>query len=291
MKNQYTIIDDRVEISIIRKNGDTYITIIDYSDLPKVMSAKYSITYSATDGHGNQYAKIGSNTMLHRFIMDCPDDAVIDHKNHNGLDNRRCNLHIVSCGLNNQNLIPRHGTSSKFRGVYLHNGKWEASATINGQKYYLGIYATELEASQVASSFRNMYMDNALLDKSTQEHTNPSYRPSIPIQISMRKSKWYTRISFKGTRYHVGIYNNEEEAKNNAEALLQKVINHFDTIGELMVFTKPTRRCGIYYNSKTCIWRVRIFDNGKEIYGFPSVYHDKESAENYMSVIKSTWED
>lgn len=33
---------------------------------------------------------------MHRLIMNCPKGMVVHHKNHNTLDNRRCNLEIMT---------------------------------------------------------------------------------------------------------------------------------------------------------------------------------------------------
>jgi hypothetical protein len=53
--------------------------------------------------------------MMHGFLPRLP--YTIDHINGNKLDNRKCNLRIVSNALNSQNRIKKEGTTSKYLGV------------------------------------------------------------------------------------------------------------------------------------------------------------------------------
>ena len=50
------------------------------------------------------YRKKGEAYWVHRYILNLKDDDfVVDHKNHNRVDNRKCNLEIVTRFSNNQN--------------------------------------------------------------------------------------------------------------------------------------------------------------------------------------------
>lgn len=91
---------------------------------------------------------------LHRFIMDLDrgDKRVVDHINHDTLDNRRCNLRIVSTRENLQNLKRRklNLTSSKYVGVHLYrNGVWSSQVRVNDKIIRLGHYFSEKEASDI----------------------------------------------------------------------------------------------------------------------------------------------
>lgn len=79
------------------------------------------------------------------------EEQVVDHKNHNGLDNRRDNLRVATVGQNMANLRKKRGTSSRFKGVSAvpraHDIGWCARIKINNRSKHLGYYDTEEEAA------------------------------------------------------------------------------------------------------------------------------------------------
>lgn len=91
---------------------------------------------------------------LHQFIIGKPKKGFqIDHINHDGLDDRRENLRIVTQHQNNGNLRrPKHNTSG-YKGVsaYPNNIKkpWTAYIQNMGVKIHLGYFATPQEAALV----------------------------------------------------------------------------------------------------------------------------------------------
>ena len=53
--------------------------------------------------------------------MNAPDHLVVDHIDHNGLNNRKENLRICTFAENCRNLRPSRHKSSKFKGVHWHS--------------------------------------------------------------------------------------------------------------------------------------------------------------------------
>jgi hypothetical protein len=117
--------------------------------------------------HGAAQARIGkARVQMHRFILDLTQDdkRIVDHINHNRLDNRRCNLRIVTHAENCANRVPHKGRP--FKGVIdnrrgkpvLLDGPWARSRTpkkryraqivADGVLYNLGSYPTEEEARE-----------------------------------------------------------------------------------------------------------------------------------------------
>lgn len=70
------------------------------------------------------------------------DNSIVDHINHNGLDNRKCNLRIVTKTQNNQNSTSRKNSSSKYLGVAYNkrDNKWQANIRINKKLLFLGYF-------------------------------------------------------------------------------------------------------------------------------------------------------
>lgn len=89
---------------------------------------------------------------IHRVILAPNKNMVVDHKNHNKLDNRKSNLRICSNLVNLHNLRPglRRTNSSGFRGVHWENRarKWSAIIRENRRSIYLGSFSTAEEASE-----------------------------------------------------------------------------------------------------------------------------------------------
>jgi hypothetical protein len=87
---------------------------------------------------------------MHRLIMNCPNNMFIDHFNHNGLDNRKKNLRIVS---HRQNLLNRKDKAILPGAYKSSNDKYyKSSIKINGISKYLGSF-------QTAQLAHDAYMD------------------------------------------------------------------------------------------------------------------------------------
>ena len=95
---------------------------------------------------------------LHREILgrEC-EGLLVDHINHDPLDNRRCNLRAVTPSQNQQN---RRGVARNnklgLRGVYLvkSTGKYEAHARLHGKRYTAGWHSTPSQAAEAAQELR-----------------------------------------------------------------------------------------------------------------------------------------
>ena len=88
---------------------------------------------------------------MHRQIMNVPEGLFVDHINHNGLDNRRSNLRIVTKMQNNWNKRKlKTGCSSKYKGVsfFKRSGKWQARIVHNGKNIFIGQYDDEESAAR-----------------------------------------------------------------------------------------------------------------------------------------------
>lgn len=104
-----------------------------------------------TDDKGYVRAKINyKKVLLHRFLMLPPDTMVIDHINHNPMDNRKINLRICTRQQNQCNQKKQNkNTSSIFKGVFFDKDrdKWQSTIKVNSRSIFLGRFDTEEEAS------------------------------------------------------------------------------------------------------------------------------------------------
>ncbi len=99
-----------------------------------------------------------SKIRMHRVIMNPPEGKYIDHINHDGLDNRRSNLRIVTTRENIMNM--ERGNSTGYLGVKRHYDKFGAQIRINGKRIWLGRYDTAEEAHNVYINKVNEILNN-----------------------------------------------------------------------------------------------------------------------------------
>ena len=123
------------------------VAIIDDEDYELVSQYKW---YPRKSGR-NFYAGTNIPLRLHTLIMGKKQGFEIDHINHDGLDNRRCNLRHVTRSQNRHNCRSRLNTSSIYKGVCWHkrDKRWVAAITDNRIRYHLGSYTSEQEAALV----------------------------------------------------------------------------------------------------------------------------------------------
>lgn len=147
--NDYVLTDDVCKC--ILPNGNE--ALFDREDYPKIaqhrwMQSDRSYVYTTIDGH---------NMMLHRLIMDCPDGMVVDHINHNRLDNRKCNLRICTTMQNSWNTIHPRSTDG-FRGVTKRKNDWRVEITVNHERIIIGYYDTFEEAVEARLKAEQFYL-------------------------------------------------------------------------------------------------------------------------------------
>lgn len=91
--------------------------------------------------------------IMHRVIMNTPNNKDTDHINMNGLDNRRKNLRIASRSQNSMNKLKQKNNTSGYKGVLLvkalskYPKKWVAKIQKDYKVYHLGYFKTAKEAS------------------------------------------------------------------------------------------------------------------------------------------------
>ncbi|MBE9592754.1 MAG: hypothetical protein IMF19_04670 [Proteobacteria bacterium] len=135
--------------------------LVDDSDYERVNQFKWKADYnqkgrnfyaSRTDCSVDPFVFV----LMARFIMNCPEHLLVDHKNHNTLDNQRYNLRTCTPIQNQHNARSRVNSSSMYKGVSWNKGskKWHARIRLTdifGQSCVqnLGSFTNEKEAAEV----------------------------------------------------------------------------------------------------------------------------------------------
>jgi len=125
--------------------------LIDRADVDLVKCYRWALLRGPRTGYAVSPAKGWRPLVkMHRLVMGLKDPKIlVDHINHNGLDNRRNNLRTAKCIENAYNSRAAVGKSSQFKGVYWHKGlrRWRTRIAFNGVKKYIGTFRNEIEAA------------------------------------------------------------------------------------------------------------------------------------------------
>ena len=135
-------------------NNEKARTLIDIDDVEKVKHYKWGIGHGYVSGGIN-----GSRVKLHRLITNCPDDKLVDHINHDTLDNRKSNLRICTSSQNQMNTNTRIDNTSGVKGVNWNKSKerWQAYITIDKKYIYLGTFKNKDDAIKARNEAEEKY--------------------------------------------------------------------------------------------------------------------------------------
>jgi hypothetical protein len=94
----------------------------------------------------------GGVILMHREIMGFVEStSLIDHRNGDGLDNRRSNLRVATAAQNGMNRGKQRNNQSGFKGVRRRTNctaRWEAHITIARKMHSLGHFSSPEEAAR-----------------------------------------------------------------------------------------------------------------------------------------------
>ena len=87
--------------------------------------------------------------LMHRLIMDAPEDVQVDHIDGNKLNNQRNNLRLCTGAENQRNRGVLSNSRSGIKGVswYPPSRKWQAKIKVDGQQIHLGCFHNWADAA------------------------------------------------------------------------------------------------------------------------------------------------
>ncbi len=112
-----------------------------------VITGRSGIRYAARHSPRN----LGPITIsMHRQILKAEPGQQVDHKNHDGLDNRKTNIRICTHAQNMHNRRPKKGGSSVYKGVSWNKarGTWGTMLRVDGINRHLGCFKSEIDAAE-----------------------------------------------------------------------------------------------------------------------------------------------
>lgn len=171
MKNDWFVTGDGTIKIRLRRGGrrgnEAVWTEIDASDFSLVDAYPGTWISKWNPTAGTFYARHNPSfgckgRYMHRVIMGVRNPRVwVDHRDHNGLNNRRStNLSLSNVRLNGFNRRGAEvGSTSGRRNVYWNarENKWMVWFVHNGKRYYFGYFSDIEEADQVAKRERERF--------------------------------------------------------------------------------------------------------------------------------------
>lgn len=142
------------------------VALVDESDLTWLSLWKWmadSRGYAVRRGQVSDGVLRGKSILMHRQIKDVLDQSfvMVDHKNHNRLDNRRDNLRNCICSQNAANSLLSKDSVSGYKGVCFRKGykknQWKAEIRVSGKKIYLGVFDSKTQAAMAYNEAAKRY--------------------------------------------------------------------------------------------------------------------------------------
>jgi len=141
--------------------------IVDAEDYERLKGFNWSARYGTNTWYAVRCARVAEKSRkhlvwMHNVILPPLRGKMVDHRNHNGLDNRRGNLRIATRGQNTCNCGKRKGCSSMFKGVCFHKNSrrrkhWDGYINVSGRRISLGCFMTEAEAAKAYDAAAKKY--------------------------------------------------------------------------------------------------------------------------------------
>ena len=125
------------------------VAIVDKEDYPALIRYKWHAVKSSQTFYVR--SRVNNRSMLmHRFIMNPPEEMFVDHIDHNGLNNRKSNLRICTKEQNARNRQPNKRKKGKYKGVHFDKARKKFKAYIKCQDRSLsiGYYKEEINAAK-----------------------------------------------------------------------------------------------------------------------------------------------
>lgn len=153
-ENVYLIYENYAEIIFYdNKNNEKARVKISLEDIERCKEIRWVL-------NGNNYVQSSkTKVLLHRFILNCPENQEVDHIDRDILNNTRDNLRIVTSSNNKMNQDIRCDNTSGVRGVSWDkaSNRWVAYINLKGKRVEREYFLTKEEAIKSRKKWEEKY--------------------------------------------------------------------------------------------------------------------------------------
>ena len=153
-KNEIVVHDGYAEVVLYNPNHEEIARAkIDTEDIDMVKDYKWKLSVQG-------YAASGENSILmHRLIMNCPKDMVVDHIDHDTLNNRKANMRVCTRSNNGSNQVVQKNNKTGVTGVHWDNKRelWIAQIMLDYKHIPLGSFVEFEDAVAARKSAEDKY--------------------------------------------------------------------------------------------------------------------------------------
>jgi hypothetical protein len=146
------IIKENIVYIMLHKDKTTTISVDDLENVHENFQGTWYAKYDRRANNWYVYGMLNQQQIaLHRFIYNTHDrQTVIDHINHDTLNNTRENLRQCTTQENQRNRTLQRGRTSKYKGVDWHNNsqKWRTRINVGKKQVHIGFFDDEVSAAK-----------------------------------------------------------------------------------------------------------------------------------------------
>lgn len=127
-----------------------HVVLFDEDDVALIAQYRWCVSSAKSTFYAQSAGSGRPTVLMHRLILGAPAGRLVDHRNRNGLDNRRMNLRLSTRSQNAGNAAASARNSSGYKGVSWRRaaGRWQAYITVDRRRRHLGFYDDPWEAAQ-----------------------------------------------------------------------------------------------------------------------------------------------
>jgi hypothetical protein len=250
------------QIPLRGKYGEGKFALVDDDDYEYLSQYKWrgdAKGYARYSVYSKPQKKI-LTVMMHRLILNTPDDLHTDHWNGDRLDNRRSNLRVATMQQNMANQ-KAHGGTSNFKGVGFRHGLWQAQIGVDQKVLHIGVFDTQRAAAQAYNDAATQYFgefaklndlsllapeDDLPVRRQGQPQSHNKVSRYLGVYFDKRRNMFMVCVVHKRKYYYGGRFDDEIEAAKARDELAKKLhgvrakLNFLDLKGDRVQQSSPT---------------------------------------------------